>query len=450
MLVLLLAPALASPLCGTADALSVLAGVAPAHDPRVLAPPPGLRMGIAPATPGPPDTKPTYGTPYDDHQTSENFLVTWTDTSVDPAVAAQTLIDLEDAWAALVEDQAWPLPVSGDTYKLWVLLDPSLSGTGLTTEYTTDDFPEGYPVIFLNPSWASDTRFWRTLVAHEFAHALQYRLRDYTGETWEPWYWEASAQWQAELADPDNDGHLYTAAWYADRPGDRFDSMTDSHQYGMFVFNAWLEEHQTGADGLRQVWLLSDDRPGTPWDAILAESTDEDPASLWAGFTGSYGNSGLAQSADYAPAAEQGTLGEGSGGDVAYLGTDYWAVAEDGVVTLQVDAGDEAVLSGADGSGQTLSVRAGDTLAVTGLVDDGFAAYTLTLEDGGGDGGGGSGSGSGDGGSGDGGGDDGSSGLPPDEDDDDKAASCAHGAAPWALGLLALPMALARRRYRDW
>jgi hypothetical protein len=446
MLPLLLAPALAAPLCGTPDALAVLAGVAPAHDPRVLAPPPGLRMGIAPDAPAPPDTKPTYGTPYEDHETSENFLVTWTDSSVDPAVATQTLADLEDAWAALVEDQAWPVPVSGDTYKLWVVLDPTLSGTGLTTEYTTDDYPEGYPVIFLNPTWASDTRFWRSLAAHEFSHALQYRLRDYAGETWEPWYWEASAQWQSELADPDNDGHLYTAAWYADRPGDAYDSMVDSHQYGMFVFNAWLEEHQTGPDGLRQVWLLADDRQGDSWDQVLAESTGEDPATLWAGFTGVYGNGGLAQSADYAAAAQQGTLGEGVGGNLAYLGTDYWSVAEDGEVRLLVDAGDEAVLGGVSGTGQTLAVGAGEVLAVTGIVADGFAAYTLTLEAGGGDGGGSGGS-DGSGGE-DGGGSSGSSGLP--SDDDDKATSCASATAPWALGLLVLPFSLARRRYRDW
>ena len=445
MLPLLLANALAAPLCGTADALPVLAGVAPAHDPRVLAPPPGLRMGVAPDAPGPPDTKPTYGTPYEDHELSENFLVTWTDSGVDPAIAAQTLVDLEDAWAALVEDQGWPVPVSADTYKLWVLLDPAMSGTGLTTEYTTDDYPDGYPVVFLNPAWASDTRFWRTLVAHEFAHALQYRLRDYAGEPWEPWYWEASAQWQAELSDPDNDGHLYTAAWYADRPGDRYDSMTDSHQYGMFVFNAWLEEHQTGPDGLRQVWLLAGDRQGFAWDAVLAESTGADPAALWAGFTAAYGNGGLAESADYAPAASRGTLADGVRGDLAYLGTDYWLVTADAEVHLELEGADAAVLASPRGAGQAVSAQAGDVLAVTGLVADGFAASTLPRGDGGGAEGDGSGGGSG-----------GGSGLPPEDDDDDdgpKSATCAPVGAPGFLGLLALlglPVALSRRRYRAW
>jgi len=447
MLPLLFATALAAPLCGTPDALLVLAGTAPAQDPRVLAPPAGLRMGVPPDSPAPPDGKPIYGTPYDESETSENFLVTWTDSTVDPAVATQTLTDLEDAWAALVDDQAWPQPVSGDTYKLWVILDPTLSGTGLTTEYASGEYPEGYPVIFLNPTWASETRFWRSLVAHEFAHALQYRLRDYAGESWEPWYWEASAQWQSELSDPDNDGHVYTAAWYAARPGDPYDSMIDSHQYGMFVFNAWLEEHQTGPDGLRQVWLLAEERQGESWDQVLAESTGEDPGTLWAGFAGAYGNGGLAQSDDYEVASQRGTLDEGVGGDLAYLGTDYWTVAEDGEVSLEVDGGDAAVLGGASGTGQSLPVQAGDMLAVTGLVADGFATYTLSLETGGGDSGGGDGGG-GEAGSGDGGGGDGGSSLPPD--DGAKTSSCASVAAPWALGLLGLPLSLARRRYRDW
>lgn len=432
----LLSPALAAPLCGTPNALPVLAGVAPATDPRVLAPPADLAMGVRPAAPPPPDTKPIYGTPYEDHATSENFLVTWTDGSIDPAIAEQTLDDLEAGWQALVEEQGWPVPVSADTYKVWVLLDPTLSGTGLTTEYTTDEYPEGYPVIFLNPSWASDTTFWRTLTIHEFGHALQYRLRDYAGESWEPWYWEASAQWQAELADPGNDGHLYTAAWYADRPGDPYDSMVDSHQYGMFVLNAFLEEQVTGPDGLRQIWLLAEDRQGTPWDEILAEGTGESAAELWAGFTAAYGNGVLAQSADYAEAAQQGTLGEGVGGNVAYLGTDYWAVAEDGEVTLLVEEGDAAVLGGAGGTGQTISVQAGEVLAVTGLVADGFASYTLTLE-----GEGGGAGDDGDGGSG------GGSGLPPDEGEEEKTTSCAAGTAPWAVGLLVLPLVVARRRY---
>jgi hypothetical protein len=212
--------------------------------------------------------------------------------------------------------------------------------------------------------------------------------------------------------------------------------MVDSHQYGMFVLNAFLEEQVTGPDGLRQIWLLAEDRQGTPWDEILAEGTGESAAELWAGFTAAYGNGVLAQSADYAEAAQQGTLGEGVGGNVAYLGTDYWAVAEDGEVTLLVEEGDAAVLGGAGGTGQTISVQAGEVLAVTGLVADGFASYTLTLE-----GEGGGAGDDGDGGSG------GGSGLPPDEGEEEKTTSCAAGTAPWAVGLLVLPLVVARRRY---
>lgn len=440
MLLLLLSQALAAPLCRTPDALAALAGVNPTDDARILSPPPGLSIGIPSGHPPPPDAKPVYGTPYEDHQTSENFLVTWTDADVDPAVAERTLADLEDGWAALVEEQQWPVPVSGDAYKLWVVLDPAMSGTGLTTEYMTAEYPEGYPVIFLNPTYAQDMRFWRTLVVHEFGHMLQYRLRDYAGDPWEPWYWEASAQWQAERADPENDGHLYTAAWYAERPGDRYDSMTDFHQYGMFVFNAWLEEHQTGPDGLRQTWLLAEDRQGTPWDEILAESTGRDASALWADFAAAYGNGDLAESAEYAPAAQQGILDDGVGGSVAYLGTDYWSVIADGDVEIILDEPDSAVLSGVDSTGRTLSVREGDVLAVTGLAHGGFASYALHLsnEDGHGSN------------------DDpdrGETGRLPSgrsggQDEKRGGRACSSARAPWEAALLAVPLLAARRRYR--
>ena len=441
MLAALLTTALSAPLCGTPDAIGALSGDAAPTDRHMLEPPADLQIGRPPDVPSPPDGKPIYGTPYEGHEVSENFLVTWAEGAMDPDDVDQTLTHLEDAWLALVEEQQWPAPVSSDAYKLWVIFDPDIPATGYTTLYFSTDYPQGYPVIYLNPSYTYDTRFWRSLSQHEFAHALQYRLRDYAGDAWESWYWEASAQWQAELADPDNDGHLYTSAWYADRPGDRYDSLTDSHQYGMFVLNAYLEEQVTGPDGLRQVWILADDRPGTPWDEILAEGTGQAARDLWAGFTAAYGNGGLAQSDDYAEALRQGTLGEGVGGSLAYLGTDYWAVSADTTVTLQTEEPDSAILAAPGGTGTRLDVRAGEVLAVTGTLDPGEAAYTLTFEDGSGD----TGDSTPDGDTGD-----SADSDRPEPSDDGGAktgrAGCMTSPTPGLLGLLVVPLLLGRRR----
>lgn len=432
MLSLLLPVALAAPTldCGTPAAQAAVRGLALPRDPRVLVAPPN--MGVAPVIPPPPDTKVPYGTPWEGAAYSENFLVSWWSMDIDPEVAERTLVILEETWTALVDEQGWPQPVSSDTYLLWVVLDWDLTSTGLTNEYTTDEYPQGYPSITLDPEWAADEAFWHTLVAHEFAHALQYRLRDYDGREGESWYWEASAQWQAELSAPDVNGHLYTAAWYSDRPEYRYDSTADSHQYGMFVFNAWLEEHETGADGLRQVWQLSEQRPGVPWDELLAESTGREPGELWGRFTGRMGNNELDESAGYQDVATLGTLSDAESGAVAYLGTHYYVVADDGVVSASSPDVEGVVLGGPGGQyGDSVEVSAGDIVGVSGLGPDGMTDYTLTLgdeavtDD-----------------------DDTGGATDPDDDDDEDSpkGTCSPVSAPLWLAWLALPLATRRRR----
>ncbi len=156
--------------------------------------------------------------------------------------------------------------------------------------------------------------------------------------------------------------------------------MTGAHQYGMFVFNAWLEQALTGPGGMRDVWALSAARPGDTWDALLADSTDTSAGELWGGFTGAYGNSLLAESDQYTPATTVGRLAEGLTGTLPMLGTDYYRVTADAMVTAEgevVLAGRAAV--GGDGSGGAgsggVSVAEGDVLAVTARGEG--VAYTL-------------------------------------------------------------------------
>jgi len=367
--------------CRLPDALDALRGVhVDRVDGSVRQPRPG--PGLFPVdAPPPPDGKPVYGTAYDYAIESENFVVTWWDGSVDRATAELTSAVMEDTWQALVVEQGWPAPDSSDDYLLWVVLDRTLSGTGITYEYYSDAYPNGYPAVYVNPDYAWDEAFYRNLVAHEFVHTLQYGMRDYTETGGESWYWEASAQWGAERAAPAVDGHLDSSAYYADRPWYRFDSMDDSHQYGMFVLNAYLEEVAGDDDTMRQVWLEGAGRAGQTWDVVLEAATGLPPADIWGGFTAAYANDALAESSGYADVLVDGSLTDGQAGAVAYLGTDYFEATSDHTLTVGSPDGHDVIVSSPQGWGTSVQVRAGDRVGVIGLEDRTAASYVLTLGD---------------------------------------------------------------------
>lgn len=366
----LLTTALASPPpCATPDALSALQGLGPASHPAMVTAPANLDGRGRPTAMG----KSVYGGHYEFYLDTPNFTINWWDADIDPDVAEAAAEALEDAWEALVEEQGWTPPVSSDQYLIWVLLDPELGSTGWTTEYYTDEYPNGYPVVYLDPYWAKQPAFFGALAAHEFMHTLQYALREWgTDSASEPWYWEASANWASELSEPDRDGYQYASAWYAEQADLAYDSMDGSHQYGMFVFNAWLEEQLTGPDGMRQVWELSATNDAS-WDVLLAESTGEDTAALWGGFTGAYANGTLSEASQYTPVTLEGALVDGAAGRLPELGTHYYRVTED----VRVTATGDVVLADADGHGAAITAAADTIVGVTAIT---AGSYTLSVE----------------------------------------------------------------------
>lgn len=356
------------PVCGTPEVLDALRGLsAPTHAAMVRPPPnlDGRRVAMA-------EGLPIYGSPYEHHIETAHFTIEWSDDNIDPDAAETAGEALEGAWLALVEQQGWTPPVSSDEYLIWVLLDPDLGMTGFTTEYTTRDYPQGYPIIYLDPAWATQDAFWGALAAHEFMHTLQYALRDWDGtDASEAWYWEASANWASELSDPDRDGYQYASEWYADQADLSYDSMVGYHQYGMFVFNAWLEE-QRGQGTMKAVWDLSASDT-SPWDELLESSTGSGTDELWGGFTGAYGNRQLAESDQYTGATTEGGLEDGSAGELPKLGTHYWNARQDGMLTADGDV----VLGDADEHGTRIFVERGDVVSVTAVT---ASDYVLTLD----------------------------------------------------------------------
>ena len=360
--------------CATPAALDALRGVRPATHSSMLIRPASLTPPVGP----PPPDRTHYGSPLEDHYDTEHFSINWWDASVSPEDVSAAAEALEMGWQAFIEAQGWPAPASSESWYLWVMLDPSLgSTTGYTTEYSSDDYPDGYPIIYINPHTreAYGEDFYAALAAHEFMHAIQFGMRDYgdAGGDLENWYWEASATHASELADPTVDGHQYTSEWYAMRPEVRYDSYESSHQYGMFVFNAWLED-ALGAHTMRATWEASVGRAGQPWPTILEAATATPPEVLWAGFTHAYGNQTLPESHQYAQAAVQGPLSDTAAGTLPELGTHYWTIDED--TDVGVVSGD-VILGGAAAAMAPVPMAAGAVLSVTAVADS--TDYVLQL-----------------------------------------------------------------------
>jgi hypothetical protein len=250
--------------------------------------------GPSAIVPAPSEGRVVYGEPLSYRQDTAHFSIQWDTPDLAPGVVDQIAADMEAAWTGLVDEQGWDAPVSSDTYLLTVILDPDLGGTGLTYTELDPAFPEGVPVIFINSTWASEEQFMSSLCAHEFAHAVQFSVRDwYVGDETEAWYWEASAEWQAELARPEMDTYAWSSQWYAEAPHADHWSTSGYHQYGMFLLNAYLDEHAIGSDGFRDLWL---DNQGLQWDQEIEDAVGEEAAWIWAGFSIAYVTGQLAES----------------------------------------------------------------------------------------------------------------------------------------------------------
>lgn len=274
------------------DAVFAALDGAPPADVRMVAPPFG-----PPLAPPPPDAKGVYGGSLDHHVDTANFTVQWTDPAVDPDRAQAIADALEMAWTRLVEQGGWPAPVSADRWLLWVILDPELGGSGWTTDYVTEDYPQGYPVMYVNPDYVPETpEFGLSVAVHEFGHALQFAVRDWASPGSETWFWEASAEWMAEQGGPDFDTYAWSTWYYAEATTLAWDSVDHYHQYGMVLLPAYLDQFVWGGEGLRAAW---EDNRGRAWEEVVVDWARAPVAELVQGMAAAYAAGALRESRLY-------------------------------------------------------------------------------------------------------------------------------------------------------
>ncbi|MSQ02511.1 MAG: hypothetical protein EXR71_11585 [Myxococcales bacterium] len=333
---------------------------------RLRTAPPGV--GVRPGVAAPPDARSIYGTPYQNHLETEHFTLNWAGGLDYADGAARAGAALEAGWDALVTTAGWTPSVGSDRYYIWVFLVDDLGGTGLTTEYVTEEFPEGYPVIYLDGYWAADAPFWSSLAVHEFHHALQFALRDWAaGNDDESWYWEASANWASVLVEPESAAFDYAVPWYGDQAELGYSSTAGSHQYGLFVLNGWLDTVGGGPGTMQAVWTAGSSRQDDDWKALLVDTSGLEAGPLWSEFAAAFGNDTYSRGEFWPdPEARRLAADVDYNDSAAELGTVYYHAVQDVRLEVRADAGDEVTVSfpGMEGDAPWL-VPAGTTVAVT-------------------------------------------------------------------------------------
>jgi len=218
-------------------------------------------------------------------QYSERFALKWGpdfDLSEDNANAILT--HFEEIHLAEVESWSMASPTDGVRYFNVYVGDtggviPSVGG--MAGYYTTDS--SGHPMIVLANDTVTDLPYARSVIAHEFFHAVQWASESFW--TWETgsWFWEATATWAAGEVVPDNDSYWNALPHYALKPqiGLYHDTMTehggappDLHQYGAFIFPRYISEVLESPETILSAWRdgETDDDP-VAW--MRVHMTDE-------------------------------------------------------------------------------------------------------------------------------------------------------------------------------
>lgn len=256
-----------------------------------LAAAPLQRRGwISAAAGGALDERDAYDVP--SSRSSEHFILRWGPASPpDPTDVQRALDAFELAWDVEVERLGHRPPYGSGLYRFNVYVGDTGGGTPLSYGaggYQTFDV-EGFPMIVVARNSFVDPAFLEHTAVHEFYHAIQSETGRFPYDGISAWYWEATAEWAAIEAAPDNPAQGVFAPGYVWLPEvgvEAFDypdegTLVELHQYGAFLF-AYDVAQVLGTDIVTETWKDQGQTPD-PWSVMArrAEASGYDLRDLW-------------------------------------------------------------------------------------------------------------------------------------------------------------------------
>ena len=263
--------------CGTIDRL-------PEAAPMVAADP------LSPPGVGELLVRDPFGTDYDDFELSEHFVLKWgsgvspTRGQIDGALEA-----LEDAWTIAFDEMGFDRPSFTNQFRINVYIGNSGGDTpdisNAAAYVTLDDDGYAYVVVlpdvmaYFDEEWGRT--YSRSVLEHEFLHVVEFGATAYYTQAGR-WYWEASADWFADYAVPEEGldaQNAFQVLLLPELPLDYFEpgdlsSIANIHQYSSSVFLIATTELNDGDwTPFRDSWTEADgsDVPIEVLDALLPD-----------------------------------------------------------------------------------------------------------------------------------------------------------------------------------
>ena len=209
------------------------------------------------------DLRDAFGVP--NVATSEHFAVRWGNSgAIEADDVAELLEAFELGWSVHIDEVGHLPPLGSDTHRFNVYLGDTGDGAppsgGFGGYFTLD--PEDWPMVVINPANLAQARTTEAVALHEFYHAVQFATARYPYEGISAWWIEATAEWAALHAAPDNPfigSFVLAYGGLTELPLPFFDfpdsgAIDEVYQYGAFVFPVHLAEI-AGPEIIRDTWL---------------------------------------------------------------------------------------------------------------------------------------------------------------------------------------------------